>query len=345
MFPNRPVYVCSPAFCNSISANWLFPFQHHPPFRTTSIAVEPPDPTLETAVSMQVWNPLNNPDLSIPMASTLSLICGQNKKYAEDTFDTASFYVRESIGVLRRRSLLASAHEVYTATHLFSVLCRYIVFIGRSPSYARHVQAYVNVMAEWGTVLVSVTYAVHTTQEVLLQHPRESLSGPLTVATAIPALLSSFLESLHQYISSLKVSSRPQPANRSTDAASKYALHHVVHGEFLFLNLDNVPCFSLSSPNSRWFHAVPSTAMETKLSVFFSERLEKEPATFRDMSIIGQMELLTVVCALHTWQARSIGHEEWIRWLQCLRSSILGLATQDHGQSLTRRPFSKTYVF
>ncbi|KAG8965325.1 hypothetical protein FRC00_005353 [Tulasnella sp. 408] len=302
MFPNRPVY-------------------QHPSFRTTSIAMETPDPTLESAVSMQVWIPLNNPDLPIPMATTLNRICGDNEKYAEDTFDTASIYVRESIELLRRRSLLTSAHEVYTATHFFSVLCRYIVFIGRNPTFARKVKAYVNVMAEWGTVLVSVTYAVHTTQEVLRRHPRESLSSPLTVATAIPALLSSFLDSLYQYISSLQ-----------------YALSHVVSGEFLFLDLDKTPCFSLSSPNSRWFYAVPTAEMEKKLSVFFSRRLEKEPATFHDMPIIGQMELLTVVCALHAWQARSIGHEEWIEWLQSLRSSMVRQARPDRDTSAETEP-------
>ncbi|KIO17576.1 hypothetical protein M407DRAFT_32743 [Tulasnella calospora MUT 4182] len=296
----------------------------HPPFRTTSMSVEAVDPTLVSAVSAQVWTPLNNPDLAIPMASTLNRICGQDVKYAKNTFETAVIFVRELLELLRRRNLLASERQVYMATRLFSILCRYIVFIGRHPSSARKVQPYINVIAEWGTVLVTVTYAIHTAQEIVPRHPRESLSGPLTQVTAVPALLSSFLDSLYQYI-----------------ARCQYTLAHVVHGEFLFLDLSKPPCFSLSSPSNRWFCAVPNSEMETRLSKFFSTHLEEQPAVFCDMPIIGQMELLTVVCALHTWRAREMAEEEWFGWLESLRSSIIGhISSSDKGVVAEKEPAS-----
>ncbi|KAG8958279.1 hypothetical protein FRC00_002881 [Tulasnella sp. 408] len=287
LFPNRPKL-------------------YHPAFRTATYALEPVEAALQSAVSAQVWDSLNNPDVPIPLASTLQRLCAHNPQYMEDTFETASIFLRQALEALRRQSLLSGEKEVYTATDLFFILCRYIVFLGRNPNFTRKVQAFVNIIAEWGSVLITVTYAVHTAQGALLRYPHHSLSDPITPANAIPTLLSSFITFLYGYLS-----------------RRQYTLSDAVCGDFLFLDLEKAPCFALSNSNNRWFRAVPDAVMEVRLSTFFSRRLEIDPETFHDMPIVGHMELLTVVCALHRWPGRAMANEEWIAWLESLRASIL----------------------
>ncbi|KIO23832.1 hypothetical protein M407DRAFT_26760 [Tulasnella calospora MUT 4182] len=301
--------------------DFMFPHRprfEHPAPRTTTLTMEKPDPAVQSAVTEQIWIPLNDPNLAIPKASTLQGLCLPKSRYAQDTFDTAWIFVREAVLVLQDRSLLASGNEIYSATRLFSILCRYIVFIGRNPPLVHHVQPLVDAIAEWGIVLVTVTYAVHTTQAVLLRYPQDhTITRPLTSATAIPSLLSSFLTSLYDYIS-----------------RRHYAFGHAVRGEFMFLSLEKPPCFSLANPQNRWFSASPSKKIEALLSDLFTNDLAQDPTVFHHISIIGQMELLTVVCALHTWQKREMDEETWITWLQRLRDSILEKDEDNGDQSI-----------
>lgn len=174
--------------------------------RDKTIVVESADPELVSAVSEQVWTRLNDPNLPVPMATALQSLCPRNQDYVSDTFDTAFFWVKEALTVLRQRNFLSAAKEACTATRIFSTLCRYIVFVGRQSGRTHDVQNLVDVAAEWGTVVVTLTYAVHTTQAALLQYPDNEPSSPLTQSTAIPHLLSSFLKSLYKYISTREVS-------------------------------------------------------------------------------------------------------------------------------------------
>ncbi|KAG8931496.1 hypothetical protein FRC01_001221, partial [Tulasnella sp. 417] len=189
--------------CLMTMLDHLFPQRpeiNHPPFCVQTTERVPSSPALVSAVSEQVWKLLNNPNAAIPMVTALQRICTRHPDYIQDTFNTASVYVREAIKVLRRRSFLSPEKQVYTATRVFSTLCRYILFIGRVPSQANTMQNLVDVISEWGTVLVTLTYAVHTTQSTLLRYTPSEPGHPLTASTVIPQLLSSFLESLYQYI-------------------------------------------------------------------------------------------------------------------------------------------------
>lgn len=101
----------------------------------------------------------------------------------------------------------------------------------------------------------------------------------------------------------------------------QYILADVVAGEFLYLNFERPPCFSLSNPANRWFAAVPSEKLENLVWKFFERRLDVETEP-----IVCQMELLTVVFATHNFKIREADEEDtWMAWLELLEASILGL--------------------
>lgn len=164
------------------------------------------EPALVSAVSQQIWAPLNDLKAAIPLASTIQRICIRHPEYVKDTFDTTFFWVQEALTVLRQRNFLGAEKKVSTATRFLSTLCRYIVFIGRQPGQTHDVQNLVDIAAEWGTVVVTLTYAVHTTQAFLLRYPDNQPGHPFTHSTVIPRLLSSFLKYLYKYISTREVS-------------------------------------------------------------------------------------------------------------------------------------------
>ncbi|KAG8902577.1 hypothetical protein FRC00_001370 [Tulasnella sp. 408] len=287
----------------------------HPRLREKTIVVESADPALVSAVSEQVWTPLNDPKVPVPMATTLQRLCTRNPDYASDTFDTASIWVTEALTVLRQRNFLSAEKEACTATQIFSTLCRYIVFIGRQSGRVHDVQNLVDVAAEWGTVVVTLTYAVHTTQAALLRYPDSEPESPLTQSTAVSQLLLSFLKSLYKYIST-----------------REYAIEHVASGDFLFLDVAKPPCFALSQHNERWFCVHPNKEIESRIYRFLMNRLETNEDAFHDLAIIGQMELLAVICAAHSWKAREMGETDWISWMLYLNSCILREPPGDDGQ-------------
>ncbi|KAG8927117.1 hypothetical protein FRC01_008002 [Tulasnella sp. 417] len=267
----------------------------HPPLCHKTVVVEPADPALVSAVSQQVWTPLNDHNIAVPQLTSLQRLCTRNPDYANDTFSTAFVWVTEALTVLRQRSFLSTKKEVCTATRIFLTLCRYIVFIGRQHVETHDVQNLVDVAAEWGTVVVTLTYAVHTTRATLLRYPNNEPRSPLTQSTAIPELLSSFLESLYKYIST-----------------REYVLSHV--------------------PNARWFSVHPNKEIESRIYQFLMNRLEANQAAFHDLAIVGQMELLTVICASHNWEFREMGETDWLSWMRYLNSCILQEPPGDDGQ-------------
>ncbi|KAG8932303.1 hypothetical protein FRC01_014616 [Tulasnella sp. 417] len=291
------------------------PQMDHPRVREETITREPLDPQLVAAVSAQVWKPLNNPKVAVPKAQAIQRVFAGNSEYVKDTFDTALVYAQEVFKVIRRRNLLSSEKEVYSATQAFSMLCRYVVFIGRDGRKARSTQNLVDVMYEWGTAVVTLTYAVHTTQATLLRYPHSGPGHPLTKSSVIPQLLLSFLTFLYECISD-----------------RQYAMVHVAAGDFLFLDLDKPPCFSLSNPNKRWFSAHPNTAIETRVYTFLLKRLESDKEAFENLSTIGQMELLTAVCALHDWGSKRMEEKDWISWMSYLNSCVLPKRVSDDGE-------------
>lgn len=139
------------------------------------------------------------------MASALHRLCSNNSQYVEDTFETAFIYVNEAVRVLRQRQLISAEKMVSSITSVFSVLCRYIVFIGRHPKLACKVPGLVGALSEWGTAVVTVTYAVHTTQDALLRYRQAEVVDRFSSTMTTATLLSAFLESLYQYISERRV--------------------------------------------------------------------------------------------------------------------------------------------
>ncbi|KAG9040641.1 hypothetical protein FS837_000370, partial [Tulasnella sp. UAMH 9824] len=286
----------------------------HPRLCEKTIVVEPVDPALASAVSELVWTALNDPNVPIPMASTLQRLCTRHPEYAHDTFDTAYIWVKEALTLLCQRNFL-SQKQACTATRIFSALCRYIFFVGRHPRQVHNVQNLVDIAAEWGTVIVTLTYAVHTTQAALLGYPDNEPRSPLTHSTAITQLLLLFLESLYKYIST-----------------RVYSLTHVASGDFLFLDLARPPCFSLSQPNDTWFSMHPNRDIESRIYKFLVNRLETNREAFHDLAIVGQMELLAVICASHNWKSRQMSETYWISWMRYLNSCILQEPPGDNGK-------------
>ncbi|KAG8922428.1 hypothetical protein FRC01_014053 [Tulasnella sp. 417] len=298
--------------------DYIFPNRpqiDHPRFREETLTREAIEPKLVSAVSEQVWKRLNDPNVGVPMAEAVQRVCGSHSEYIKDTFDTALVYALEALKVIRVRDLLTPEKKVYTATQVFSTLCRYVVFIGRDSHNARSVQNLVDAIFEWGTAVVTLTYAVHTTQATLLRYPDSEPGHPLTKATVIPQLLLSFLNCLYEYISD-----------------RQYAMKNVASGDFLFLDLDGPPCFSLSNPNKRWFSAHPNTDIETRVYKFLLIRLKSDEEAFDKLSVIGQMELLTAICTLHNWGSKKMAEEKWIRWMSYLNSCVFPERVSENDQ-------------
>lgn len=106
----------------------------------------------------------------------------------------------------------------------------------------------------------------------------------------------------------------------------------MANGDFLFLDVAGPPCFTLSQPNERWFSVRPDKDIENRIYDFFMNRLESDEDAFHDLAIVGQMELLAVVCASHNWEYREMDDDDWIPWMRYLNSCILQEPLEENGQ-------------